>query len=150
MAQAGPGFVINGGTNNVNNGHQAAAAAGRSKRKAEVLEDEADGKKKTRKKREPRDPDAPKRPASSYILYQNEVRKDIKEKNPGLSNSEILAIIGKKWASLSDADKARYNVANSEAKAKYLTDKAAYDAKQSTDAESPVQSEPPPPPVRIV
>lgn len=74
------------------------------KRKGQALDDGQDEGKKKRI-RKPRYPNAPKRPASSYILYQNEVRPELKEKHPAASHNDLLHMISKRWAAMSDADK---------------------------------------------
>jgi hypothetical protein len=77
------------------------ASAQSGKRKA--LDDGEGGKKKKPKKI--KDPNAPKRPPSSYLLFQNEVRAELKAKFPNLPNSELLQMIAKRWAAMSDEDK---------------------------------------------
>jgi HMG (high mobility group) box len=79
------------------------------KRKAADHVEDTEPKKRTRK---PRDPNAPKRPPSSYILFQNDIRKQLKEKNPKVSNNELLAIISKQWNEMPDQDKEVYRVAS--------------------------------------
>lgn len=64
-----------------------------------------DGKKK-RKAREPKDPDAPKRPASAYILFQNDVRKAMTLRYPDMPYKELLIEISREWAGLDPAKKA--------------------------------------------
>ena len=66
--------------------------------------DDDDGKRKKRAKKE-KDPNAPKRPATSYILYQNDCRQSMKEKNPGLNNTELLRYISETWKSLPEQEK---------------------------------------------
>lgn len=56
---------------------------------------EAEEKKK--RKTKPKDPNAPKRPPSSYLFFQNEVRQKIKEQNPNIANNELLNLIAKAW-----------------------------------------------------
>jgi transcriptional regulator HMO1 len=83
----------------------SVAGAQTGKRKAQALDDdEGDGKKK-KAPRKPKDPNAPKRPPSSYLLFQNEVRAELKSKYPNLPNSELLQMISKRWAAMSDEDK---------------------------------------------
>jgi hypothetical protein len=121
------------------------------KRKADVLEE--GGKKKRAKK--PKDPNAPKRPASSYLLFQNDIRQELKKKHPNMSHGELLSMISKQWAAMTDEQKAVsqvfcgfgtatdrhvtivqvYNKANADAKEKYTVAKNAYEAR---DANSPV------------
>jgi hypothetical protein len=74
------------------------------KRKAQALEDGQDGKKK-RKPRAPRDPNAPKRPASSYLMFQNDIRAELKKKHPEVSNTELLAMISRQWQTMSEEQK---------------------------------------------
>lgn len=78
-------------------------ATTKSKRKVVDTED-LDGKKK-RKKREPRDPDEPKRPASSYILFQNEVRAALRKEFPNMTHQELVAEMTKRWTSMTDTEK---------------------------------------------
>lgn len=58
--------------------------------------------KKTRKKK---DPLAPKRPPSSYLLFQNEVRSELKKTHPGMPNNELLGMIAKQWSEMSQGEK---------------------------------------------
>lgn len=92
--------------NTVREGDFSSPAPQTGKRKASALEAETtvDGKKK-RAPRKPKDPNAPKRPASSYLLFQNDIRADLKSKFPDLSNSDLLRMISERWAAMSEADK---------------------------------------------
>jgi len=71
---------------------------------------DAPTKKRGRKEKEGgkvkaiKDPNAPKRPASAYLLFQNEIRKEYMEKMKGEPYQTILGEISKAWAAL-DADK---------------------------------------------
>ena len=58
--------------------------------------------KKTRKKK---DPLAPKRPPSSYLLFQNEVRSELKRTHPGMPNNELLGMIAKQWSEMTQDEK---------------------------------------------
>ncbi|PFH50569.1 hypothetical protein AMATHDRAFT_129936, partial [Amanita thiersii Skay4041] len=69
------------------------------------------------------------RPASSYILFQNEVRKEIKASHPNITNTELLNMIAKQWQEMSEEDKAVYNQAMATAKERYSLDKKAYDSR---------------------
>lgn len=79
-----------------------APVAPAGKRKAAVL---ADGEVKKKKVKKVRDPDMPKRPASSYLLFQNEVRQAMKQQNPGMANHEILTTISGRWAHMTLEEK---------------------------------------------
>ena len=58
-----------------------------------------------KKARKPKDPNAPKRPASSYLLFQNEVRQELKAKNPTLPNNELLGLIAKMWKDMPKSER---------------------------------------------
>ena len=64
--------------------------------------DDQDGKRKQKK---PRDPNAPKRPPSSYLLFQNDVRAELKAKHPEMRNNELLGAIAKLWGSMPQEQK---------------------------------------------
>ena len=66
---------------------------------------ETSGKRK-RVAKTPKDPDAPKRPASSYLLFQNELRTQLKEENPNMHHNELVKHISARWASMTAEDKA--------------------------------------------
>lgn len=90
-------------------GTQAAPAA--SVRSPSVAPDEAEGQAKKISKRQKklmkqaRDPDAPKRPPNAYLLFQNEVRADMKERFPELAYRDLLGKIADAWKGLSEEDK---------------------------------------------
>ncbi|KAF8529228.1 high mobility group box domain-containing protein, partial [Hysterangium stoloniferum] len=52
-----------------------------------------------------RDKNAPKRPPSAYLLFQNDVRKDVKAANPNMANNELLKEIARMWAEVPAEDK---------------------------------------------
>jgi hypothetical protein len=73
----------------------------KGKRK-EFVFDDGDGSKKRKRSVKPKDPNAPKRPASSYILFQNEKRGLLREENPDLSNAAILQLCSDMWKNADD------------------------------------------------
>ncbi|WVQ81915.1 hypothetical protein IAT38_004042 [Cryptococcus sp. DSM 104549] len=94
--------------------------------------------KKDRKKKEKKvkDPNAPKRPPSAYILYQNEVREDIRNNNAGMPYKEVLGIVASKWKELSEDQKKIYEDAYQSALASFRAEEAAYAKKGSLAADS--------------
>lgn len=64
-----------------------------------------DGEEKKKRKTKPKDPNAPKRPPSSYLLFQNEVRQELKAKNPDMPNNALLGMIAKEWANMPQEQK---------------------------------------------
>ena len=102
----------------------------------------SDDSKKPRSKREKKikDPNAPKRPPSAYILFQNEVREEMRNANPGLPYKDVLGLISSKWKDLPEEQKKVgqrvggvvsdgaqvYEGAYTDASATYRMDEAAY------------------------
>jgi len=108
------------------------------KRKAQSM---ADGVVKKKKVKKPRDPDAPKRPPSSYLLFQNEVRQAMKKANPGMANHEILTTISQRWASMTPEEKDTYHKRQEVAKAHYTQEKTAYDARRVLASDEVIEAQ---------
>ena len=67
---------------------------------------EINGKRKrVTKPKEPKDPNQPKRPASSYLIYQNEKRKELRIEFPNLTHQELTNLISEQWAKMTEAEK---------------------------------------------
>jgi hypothetical protein len=49
-----------------------------------------------------------KRAPSAFIVFSNKMRDEMKKANPNASFSELGKLLGKKWQSLSDQEKAAY------------------------------------------
>ena len=58
-----------------------------------------------KKEKKIKDPNAPKRPPSAYILYQNEVRDEIRKAHPEMPYKDVLALISTRWKALPDAQR---------------------------------------------
>ncbi|THV00584.1 HMG-box [Dendrothele bispora CBS 962.96] len=101
----------------------------KSKKPKSTVDDEPVESGKRKREKKPKDPNAPKRPASSYILYQNEVRPQLKEKYPDLNIGDLRKLMSEEWAAMSNEDKERYNKLASDAKKNYSEAKRAYDAR---------------------
>ncbi|KAI3713545.1 hypothetical protein L1987_72123 [Smallanthus sonchifolius] len=67
----------------------------KKKEKTETIIKKTKEKKKKNKKID--DPNKPKRPASSFILFSKEIRKDLLKEKPGISNAQLTALISVKW-----------------------------------------------------
>jgi hypothetical protein len=61
--------------------------------------------KQPKKPKVKKDPLAPKKPPSSFLLFSNEIRQEIKEQNPEMGGKEILGIISEKWKTLTPEEK---------------------------------------------
>jgi hypothetical protein len=78
------------------------------KRKAGADEDddeEGSSKKRRRGDKKDKDPEMPKKPPSAYLMFQNEIRGSIKEKNPDQGNKEVMSQVAELWARLKDEEK---------------------------------------------
>lgn len=107
-----------------------------SKRHGTEEEDIEGGNKKRRTNRKARDPDAPKRAASSYIFFQNNLRPELRKQHPDFSTADILANVKKQWAEMTPEQKAPYERLQAEAKQKWETEKRAYDERRGIVAPS--------------
>uniref|UniRef100_A0ACD5Z4N2 Uncharacterized protein n=1 Tax=Avena sativa TaxID=4498 RepID=A0ACD5Z4N2_AVESA len=61
--------------------------------------------RRLKKKQENADPNRPKKPASSFLLFSKEARRQVAEERPGVNNSTMNALISVKWKELSGAEK---------------------------------------------
>ncbi|KAK0498265.1 hypothetical protein EDD18DRAFT_82032 [Armillaria luteobubalina] len=76
----------------------------KGKRKHSDTEEPAvDGKRKRIAPK--KDPNAPRRPASTYLLFQNEVRTATKQDHPNITAQELTSLISKMWSEMSPAEK---------------------------------------------
>ncbi|EKD02756.1 nonhistone protein 6 [Trichosporon asahii var. asahii CBS 8904] len=94
-----------------------AAVEGGAMGAAEVLAAAAMANKKSRKQKEkkPKDPNAPKRPPSAYLLFQNDIREEIRQAHPGMPYKEVLSVIANRWKDLDEpARKDAYNEATTQ------------------------------------
>ncbi|KAI0299761.1 high mobility group box domain-containing protein [Multifurca ochricompacta] len=99
-------------------------------------EEEIDGSTKKRRvaNKKTRDPDAPKRAASSYIFFQNDLRQELRKQHPDISPAEIMARVSKQWAEMMPEQKAPYERLQAEAKQKWEAEKRAYDERRGVVA----------------
>lgn len=65
------------------------------------------------------DPSAPKRPMSAFLYYSQEKRREIKESNPELRNTEISRLLGKMWREAPDEERAPHIEKEKEEREKY-------------------------------
>ncbi|KAH9963369.1 Non-histone chromosomal protein 6, partial [Lactifluus volemus] len=77
-----------------------------------------------------KDPDAPKRAASSYIFFQNDLRQELRKQHPDISMNEVLARVSKQWAEMTPEQKAPYERLQAVAKQKWETEKRAYEERR--------------------
>jgi hypothetical protein len=87
-------------------------------------------KEEIRKKK--KDPNAPKRALSAYMYFANEQRDTVRSENPGVSFGQIGKLLGEKWKSLTETDKAPYEGKATQDKKRYEEEKAAYTASKTS------------------
>ena len=80
--------------------------AGSKRHGAEDDDVEGTTKKRRTVGRKAKDPDAPKRAASSYIFFQNDLRQELRKQHPDITSTEIMARVSKQWAELTPEQKA--------------------------------------------
>ncbi|CCO30355.1 High mobility group protein 20A AltName: Full=HMG box-containing protein 20A [Rhizoctonia solani AG-1 IB] len=99
------------------------------------------GKKRGRVPKEGKrvkDPNAPKRPATSYIMFQNDIRDELRRKHPELPYKELLGKVSEAWGALGEDQKKAYqNVADTNM-AKY--NRAVIDYKGALNGHAAVSS----------
>ena len=84
------------------------------------------GKKRRKKKKKKKDPNAPKRNQSSFFLYSNATRNDVKAANPQAKFGEIAQIISRHFKSLPDEERAYWDQKAAQDKERYQREMAAY------------------------
>jgi len=55
-----------------------------------------------------RDRDAPKRPMNAFILFSNEMRSKLADRNPTLSNAAVSVLLGQQWRDMHASQKSGY------------------------------------------
>lgn len=93
-------------------GIQGGASSSTTGPKAKTLKTEeggeGEGKKRGRKStgtKKEKDPNAPKRPASAYIIFQNELRPKLRQANPDMPYKDVLTKISEEWKAVPEDKK---------------------------------------------
>ena len=85
-----------------------------------------------------RDPDAPVRPSNEYIIFSQEMRTSVKEKNPSLGPKEITSKLAEMWRSEKEKNSKVYKEYQQKFAAKmvvYEKEKSTYEKSHSDDSE---------------
>lgn len=86
---------------------------------------DSDGPRKKKKKKK-KDPNAPKRNQSSFFLYSNATRNDVKTANPEAKFGQIAQIISRHFKALPDEERAYWDQKAAEDKERYQREMAIY------------------------
>jgi len=87
-------------------------------------------------KRAKKDPTAPKRNPSAFLLFSLTKRKELKQKNPGLKNTEISSILGNLWRNTSQEEKRPFVEREQIERDKYKVEMSAWREKKAEDDEA--------------
>jgi len=88
--------------------------------------DDSDAPKKRKKKKKKKDPNAPKRNQSSFFLYSNATRNDVKAANPEAKFGEIAQIISRHFKALPEEEREYWNEKAAQDKVRYQREMAIY------------------------
>ncbi|KAL7159950.1 hypothetical protein ABFS83_01G062500 [Erythranthe nasuta] len=91
---------------------------------------------KQKKEKKITDPNKPKKPASSFLIFSKETRKNLAEERPGTNNSTINALISLKWKEMSEEDKQVWNSKAAEAMEVYKKELEEYNKKVVAEEEA--------------
>ena len=73
----------------------------------------------------------PKKPATSFVLFSNTVREEVKAANPGLSFIELGRKLGEMWREMDPAVKKDYENRTTAAIGRYLEEKKIWLAQRA-------------------
>jgi hypothetical protein len=81
---------------------------------------------KTKKPRKARDKNAPKPPLTTYIMFSNDKRGEVREANPEMKATEVTKEISKMWREVNDEEKEHYQSIYNENKKKFEEERELY------------------------
>ncbi len=87
---------------------------------------DSDAPKKKKKTKKKKDPNAPKRNQSSFFLYSNATRNDVKAANPEAKFGEIAQIISRHFKALPEEERAYWDEKAAQDKVRYQRDMEIY------------------------
>mmetsp|Transcript_40220 Transcript_40220/g.78617 ORF Transcript_40220/g.78617 Transcript_40220/m.78617 type:complete len:352 (-) Transcript_40220:71-1126(-) len=79
-----------------------------------------------RKSKPPRDPNAPKRNMSAYLLYQNAMREQFKNQNPGMTFGQLAKYTSAMYAEMQPEEKQAWSARAVADKERYLHELSTY------------------------
>jgi hypothetical protein len=89
-------------------------------------------------KKRKKDPTAPKKPATSYLLYSNAKRMELKKSNPNMGPKEIMTVLGTAWKLLDNSTKKPFEARARVLKEQYDRDVQAHRAKKSREGNTSI------------
>lgn len=73
----------------------------------------------SRAKRQKKDPNAPKRSPPAFFLFVNHCRAEVKAQYPDLRHTELVKMLGRKWAAMGEEAKAPFRRHEEQLRAQY-------------------------------
>ncbi|KAJ8768561.1 hypothetical protein K2173_022671 [Erythroxylum novogranatense] len=92
-------------------------------------------KEKKQKKKQNVDPNRPKKPASSFLLFSKEARKNLMEVRAGINNSTLNALVSLKWQELDEEERQIWKAKAAEANEAYKKELEEYNKCVATSNE---------------
>lgn len=114
------------------------------KRKKIDSEDEAYVAAKGTKEKKEKDPDAPKKPQTSYFLFMNTKRPEVKAAEPDLGFGPLTKKLTEMWKALSDEDRKEFEDMAAKDKERYhkeMEAKGLLSKKPVVDADAPKKAQ---------
>ncbi|KAF9957840.1 hypothetical protein BGZ65_001833 [Modicella reniformis] len=71
----------------------------------------------------------PKRPLSTFLLFSQEERANVKQQNPNMNGKEVVSELGQRWRALPENDKKRFRET-------YVKNKAEFEVKTTGDSQA--------------
>jgi hypothetical protein len=90
------------------------------------FDSDSDAPKKKTKAKKKKDPNAPKRNQSSFFLYSNATRNDVKAANPSAKFGEIAQIISRHFKALPEEERAYWDEKAAQDKIRYQREMEVY------------------------
>ena len=81
---------------------------------------------KVQVKKAKKDSRAPKRPPSAFLFFSGAHRRPIKEKNPGMCNTDVSKELGRMWREMKEEERKPFVEREKEEREKYLEDMVHY------------------------
>ena len=80
-----------------------------------------------------RDPGEPRRPLSSFMMYQAEKKEELKRELPSLGPNDMMKELGRRWAALEKEEKEVYLTRANQLFLVYQQDCASYKARKEAE-----------------
>jgi len=89
-------------------------------------DDSDSGDGKTKKKKKKKDPNRPKKNLTSYLLFSNAVRNDVKQKNPDATFGDLSKLISKRFKVITVEERAKFDKLAAKDKIRYQKEMKSY------------------------